>query len=149
MVCNLSKSIHRKANLVLYISSYSDMFKNNQEYSGIIQGYLATFRGLYNLVIFRSLAYLQPLKIENHVIFRTLVYWEIWHFPNPRVFWTMAYSYLQLSHIQNFFILELLVWKCSWKLNSIDWRYSCCILIWCQSMRKVFLGKYILFMRNE
>ena len=58
---------------------YSDIIRHNQVYSGIIQGYSGTFRGLCNPSIFRTLAYSKLWYIHNPGIFRALVYTEFSH----------------------------------------------------------------------
>ena len=62
------------------ILTYSDIFRHNQIYSGIIQTYSCIFRTMCNRDIFRILAYSEPWHIQNqkHIqnrgIFRILAY---------------------------------------------------------------------------
>ena len=58
---------------------HSAIIRHNQPYSGIIQGYSGSFRGLYNPSVFRTLAYSKLWYVHNPGTFRALVYTEPWH----------------------------------------------------------------------
>ena len=55
------------------------IFRYNQAYSGIIQGYSGTFRSLCNPGIVSTPAHSEPWYIQNPDIFRTLVYSKPWY----------------------------------------------------------------------
>ena len=66
------------------------IFRHNQTYPGIIQGYSGIFKTLRNPGIFRTVVYSESSHIQNqkHIqklsIFTSLVYSERWHIQNPR-----------------------------------------------------------------
>ena len=70
------------------LKAYSGIFRDNQAYSGTIQGFSGTFRSLCDPGIFRTLTYLEPQYIPSPGSFRILVYSEPWYIQNQ-------------SHIQN------------------------------------------------
>ena len=74
------RQIWINTHIFLHILTYSDIFRSNQVYSGIIQTYSFIFRTLCNADIFR-----------------TLVYSESWHIQNPGVFETLRYSFKTLA----------------------------------------------------
>ena len=75
-----------------HIRAYSNIFRHNQAYSGIIQLIQAFLEPCV------ALTYLEPWYIwirgifRTRSIFRTVVHSEHWHIQNPGVFKTLAYS---------------------------------------------------------
>ena len=55
---------------------HSGIIRHNQPYSGNIQGYSGTFRGLYNSRIFKTLVYSELSYVHKPGTFRALVYTE-------------------------------------------------------------------------
>ena len=99
-----AKASQADIGIFTHIHAYSDIFRHDQPYSGIIQAFsepcvtLAYLKPWYiqnpgmlrMRSKFRTLVYSEPWHIQQHPgIFRALVYAEPWHIQNPR-------------HIQNY-----------------------------------------------
>ena len=89
-----------------HIRAYSNIFRHNQAYSGIVQAYSGIFRTLCSPDIFRTLVYLDPWHIQNqkHIqnrgAFRTLAYSESWCIQNLDIFRAPSNNY-HASFCQN------------------------------------------------
>ena len=83
--------------------AYSNIFRHNQAYPGIIQACSGIFRTLHNPDIFRNLVEPRIQNLGSVAYSEPDAYSEPWHIQNPGVFRTLAYSEpCQTSTMQHF-----------------------------------------------